>query len=272
MTETPTIWDLFELEDQVAIVTGGAGQLGREMCEALAEAGAHVVVASRTYDDCVDFAETLTEKHARAVAVEVDVTVEESIETMIDTVRDEFGRLDILVNNAYEGSGYGVPFEDLSLEQWRSTVMSTLTQTFLCSQAAVPELRKQPDSTIINIGSIYGVVAPDHRIYGESELNNPPQYGAAKAGVIQFTRWLATYLAQDGIRVNALSPGGFYSEEMENVPRYTDTFVPNYESRTPLGRMGEPGDLKGAIVFLASAASRWVTGQNLLIDGGWTTW
>jgi gluconate 5-dehydrogenase len=147
-----------------------------------------------------------------------------------------------------------------------------MTQTFLCTQAVAPELRKQDSATIVNIGSHYGVVAPDHRVYGDSDMNNPPNYGAAKAGIIQFTRWLASYYADDGIRVNALSPGGFYSEEMEDVEDYTETFVPEYEYRTPLGRMGDDTDLKGAIVFLTSRASKWMTGQNMIIDGGWTTW
>ncbi|MFP9193837.1 SDR family oxidoreductase [Natrialbaceae archaeon A-CW1-1] len=270
--ETASIWELFDLEGRVAIVTGGAGQLGSQMCDALAEAGAHVVVASRTLETCQQKTDQLSAAHAEAMAVEVDVREKAQVERMVDTVLERFGSIDILVNNAYCGEGYGVPFEELSVEAWESMLEGVMTQTFLCSQAALPSLRTSEHGTIVNIGSHYGVVAPDHRVYGDSEINNPPNYGAAKAGVIQLTRWLATYLAEDGIRVNSISPGGFYSESMEDVSDYEEVFVPNYEDRTPLGRMGDETDMKGIIVFLASEASKWMTGQNIVIDGGWTAW
>lgn len=269
---TETVWELFDLEDNVAVVTGATGQLGPQLCDALAEAGAHVVVASRTFEDCEELADSISQDHAEAMPVAVDVTDEDSIDEMVASVVDRFGRIDVLVNNAYCGSGHGKSFENLSREEWTSMLEGTVTQTFLCSQAALPALRQGDRGVIVNLGSIYGVVAPDQGIYGDADINNPPNYGAGKAGVIQFTKWLATYLAADGIRVNAISPGGFYSEDMEDIEDYNDVFVPNYERRTPLGRMGNDTDLKGAIVFLASEASNWMTGQNMIIDGGWTTW
>lgn len=270
--DAASVWELYDLEGRVAIVTGGAGQLGSQMCDALAEAGAHVVVASRTLETCERKADELSAAHNEAMAVDVDVREKPQVERMVDEVLDRFGGVDILVNNAYCGEGYGVPFEELSVEEWESMLDGVLTQTFLCSQAAVPSLRDSEHGTIVNIGSHYGVVAPDHRVYGDSDINNPPNYGAAKAGVIQLTRWLATYLAEDGVRVNSISPGGFYSESMEDVPDYEEVFVPNYEYRTPLGRMGDETDMKGIIVYLASEASKWMTGQNIVLDGGWTAW
>lgn len=270
-----SVWELFDMTDRVAIVTGGTGLLGSEICDALAEAGANVVVASRTATDCERKAEELSREHEESIAVPVDVRDEESVQSMVAEVVDEFGRIDVLVNNAYCGEGYGTPFEDLSLSEWESMIDGVLTQTFLCSQAALPELRADEGGAILNVGSIYGVVAPDHRMYGDTGMNNPPNYGAAKAGVIQLTKWLATYLASDDVRVNSVSPGGFYSEAYrrgEADEDYEEVFLPNYEDRTPMGRMGVPDDIKGIALYLASDASKWMTGQNVVLDGGWTAW
>ena len=264
------IWGLFKLEGAVAIVTGGAGKLGSQMADALAEAGGHVVVASRDLDKCRAKAEALSAEHAQALPVAVDVTDAESVRRMIDAVMERFGRIDILVNNAY--SAKAKPFEQMSAEEFESASSGALTSTFLCSQATAPVMRKQGSGAIINIASIYGMVSPDHRIYGRSGLDNPCNYGPAKAGVLQFTRWLAAYLAPDGVRVNAITPGGFYNPLFHERLDYEDVFVANYRRKTPLGRMGNETDLKGAVVFLASAASEYVTGQNLVVDGGWTIW
>lgn len=271
-TDDRTVWDLLDLTGRVAVVTGGPGKLGSQMCDALAEAGANVVVAARTYEDCEEKADELSERHNEAMAVSVDVTDEEAVEEMVEQVVERFGKIDVLVNNAYSASGYGVPFEELTREEWAETLEGVLTQTFFCSQKALPAIRESDAGTIINVGSHYGVVAPDHRVYGDSDINNPPTYGSAKAGVIQFSRWLASYLASEGIRVNSISPGGFYSEEMSDVEDYEEVFVPNYEYRTPLGRMGDDTDMKGIVVYLSSDASKWMTGQNIVLDGGWTVW
>jgi NAD(P)-dependent dehydrogenase (short-subunit alcohol dehydrogenase family) len=264
------VWDLFRLKESVAIVTGGAGKLGGQMADALAEAGAHVVVASRNLDKCRAKAGALSSAHAEALGVAVDVTSQESVRGMIDAVMQRFGRIDILINNAY--SAQAKPFEQMSAEEFESASRGALTSTFLCSQAVAPAMRAQHNGAIVNIASIYGLVSPDHRIYGRSGLDNPCNYGPAKAGVIQFTRWLAAYLAPDGIRVNAITPGGFYNPQFRERLDYEDVFVANYQHKTPLGRMGNETDLKGAVVFLSSAASEYVTGQNLVVDGGWTIW
>jgi len=265
-----SVWDLFQLKDAVAIVTGGAGKLGSQMAEALAEAGAHVVVASRDLEKCRAKAAALSAAHVEALPVAVDVTEAASVRRMTDAVMERFGRIDILVNNAY--SAKAKPFEQMSAEEFESASRGALTSTFLCSQAVAPVMRAQHRGAIINIASIYGLVSPDHRIYGRSGLDNPCNYGPAKAGVVQFTRWLAAYLAPDGVRVNAITPGGFYNPQFHDRVDYEDVFVANYRHKTPLGRMGNETDLKGAVVFLASAASEYVTGQNLVVDGGWTIW
>lgn len=269
MSTQPPLTDLFDLTDHVAVVTGAPGQLGQAIAETVAELGAHVVVVSRTESKCDALADRLSEEYQRAISVPADVTDPDEVEALAEAVRREFGRLDILINNAYSGETTG--FEDLSVQDFNQGIHSALTSIFLTTRETLPMLR-EGGSSIINIASIYGVVAPNHGIYGETGLNNPAHYGAAKAGVIQFSRWLATRYATDGIRANALTPGGIYNPELESVQEYQETFVPNYEDLTPLGRMGRPEDLKGAIAFLATDASSWVTGQNIIVDGGWTTW
>lgn len=266
----PDVMKSLRIDGKVAIVTGGAGQLGSQMCDALAEAGAHVVVASRNLDNCQRKAAELSGRHAEAIAIAADVTVPESVKAMVEVVLERFARIDILVNSAY--SGVSNTFEKMSLEEFESATRGVLSSAFLCSQGVAPAMKAQGAGAIINIASIYGLVSPDHSIYGNSEFNSPCNYGAAKAGLIQFTRWLAVYLASFGVRVNSITPGGFYSEQYREVPDYEDVFVRNYCQRTPLGRMGDEGDLKGAIVYLASDASRYVTGHNLVVDGGWTVW
>jgi gluconate 5-dehydrogenase len=265
-----TVWELFNLKDQVAIVTGGAGKLGSQICDALAEAGAHVVVASRNLERCLRKAAELTANHSEALAIQADVTVPKDVHAMIESAKAHFGRIDILINNAY--SGTLAPFETMTLDEWQAAAKGALDSTFLCSQSVAPLMKEQRCGAIVNIASMYGVVSPQHGIYGRSGINNPCNYGPAKAGVIQFTKWLATYLGPFNIRVNCISPGGFYSEAFKTRDDYEDVFVHNYCERTPLGRMGNDTDLKGAIVFLSSNASAWVTGHNLIIDGGWTLW
>jgi Dehydrogenases with different specificities (related to short-chain alcohol dehydrogenases) len=177
-----------------------------------------------------------------------------------------FGRIDVLVNGAAGRTpGFFKPFEEYELSDWNAVVAANLTGTFLCCQAVGPQMKKGGGGSIINTSSIYGVVAPDQRIYDGSSINTPAVYSASKAGVIGLTRYLATYWAEDKIRVNTITPGGMFNEQEPE-------FVRRYESRTPLGRMGRPHELRGAIVFLASEMSSYVTGHNLVVDGGWTTW
>jgi NAD(P)-dependent dehydrogenase (short-subunit alcohol dehydrogenase family) len=204
------------------------------------------------------------------LALSVDVTLPESVKGLTGRVTAKFGGIDILVNNAY--SGILKPFEEMTCEDFESATRGALTSTFLCSQAVSGVMKLQDRGVIINLASIYALVSPDQRIYGKSGLNSPCNYGPAKAGVIQLTRWLATYLGPHGIRVNCISPGGFHRDQFRNKPDYEEVFVHNYCDRVPLGRMGKRGDLYGALVYLASQASEYVTGHNLIVDGGWTAW
>jgi gluconate 5-dehydrogenase len=268
MSEHTSVMELFDLTGQVAIVTGAPGQLGEAMSEVLAELGANIVVVSRTKSECDVLAERLSNEYQKSISAPTDVTKPDEVSALIEYVQEEFGQIDILVNNAY--SGETIPFEEMSIDEFQNGLDSALTSAFLMTREALPLLKS--GGAIINISSIYGIVAPDHSIYGDTDMNNPVHYGVAKSGIIQFSRWIATRYADEGIRANTLTPGGIYNPELKSKTDYEETFVPNYEESTPMGRMGTPEDLKGAIAYLASDASKWVTGQNIIVDGGWTTW
>lgn len=261
------IRDLFNLTGQVAIVTGGAGLLGSAMSEALSEAGAHVVVASRNLDNCRAMAERLSANGPEALALQLDVAEKASIEAMIAATVDHFGQLDILVNNAY--SGKLGPVETMSVEDFETSLRHGVTAYFLCFQAALSHLRQSDGASVINIASMYGMVAPDQGIYGDTGFNSPINYNAVKGAVLQMSRFMATYCAKDGIRVNAISPGPFPRKSaQEQFPEFMEAL----SRKNPMNRIGQPWELKGTIVFLASQASSYITGQNIVVDGGWTTW
>ncbi len=263
---------LFDLSGRVAIVTGGAGLLGAEFCRALAEAGAAVGVADVDTARASVVADGLRGAGRQARTIEMDVTRPESVERAIETL----GRVDILVNSAaldpkFDPSQAGRhtnAFEDYPLVAWNQALAVNLTGLFLCSQAAARRMLTQGGGVIINICSTYGLVGPDQRIYerpGRPAQYKPVYYSVTKAGVLGMTRYLATYFAGKNIRVNALTPGGVFNEHEE-------TFVRNYAARTVLGRMARVDEMNGALLFLASDASSYMTGANLVVDGGWTAW
>lgn len=266
--------ELFGLAGRTAIVTGAAGLLGRQHCRALAEAGARVVVVDRDPDDCVRTAE---EWGASALAIAADVTDPRSLRALAAEVLDLTGRIDVLVNNAAindrveDAAGDPEPsrFENYPLELWRKSLEVNVTGLFLCSQVIGAEMARAGRGSIINLASTYGVVAPDQSLYrdpeGRQRFYKSPVYATTKGAVLAFTRFLAAYWGAAGVRVNALSPGG-----VEN--RQDDFFIREYARRTPLNRMAVPTDFMGALVFLASDASAYVTGANLLVDGGYTIW
>jgi NAD(P)-dependent dehydrogenase (short-subunit alcohol dehydrogenase family) len=255
--------DLFSLRDRVALVTGGAGRYGRQICQALGEAGATVIVASRDYGKCETFAEELRRENSKAEALRLDVNDQESSLNVSSRIKAQWGRLDILVNNAVVVRAATV--DSHSAEEWAQAMESNSTALYRTSCLFGEMMARRGAGTIVNVASIYGIVSPDFRIYdGCAEMTNPPSYGFAKAGMIQLTRYLAVYFAPRGVRVNCISPGGLFSETMPS------RFVDEYTKRTPLGRMAGANDLKGAAVFLASDASGYVTGQNLVVDGGYT--
>ena len=265
------------LRDRVAVVTGSTGLLGRQHCLALANAGAHVVVTDLDLAACTRVADELrVEYGVDALGIAADITQHGELIALRDRILDRFGKLDVLVNNAalndkVEGrdASVPVPFEQFPLEQWKRAVDVNLTGTFLCCQVFGELMASGRSGSIINVASTYGMVGPDQRIYrddkGRQTLFKSPAYSATKAAVIGLTKYLAAYYGPAGVRVNTLSPGGVKTTQDE-------WFVSNYSERTPLGRMATPEDYRGDIVYLASDASSYVTGTNLIVDGGWTAW
>lgn len=265
---------VFSLDDRVAIVTGAAGLLGRQHCRALAEAGATVYACDVKADAAHDAVADLDGHH---VGVQLDVTDPESILELRQRVIADAGRIDILVNNAAMNDMVEAPlsqgahsaFENYPLELFRRVLDVNVTGIFLTSQIIGTHMADVGRGSIINIASTYGVVAPDQRLYrrpdGTQSFYKSAAYPASKGAVIMLTKFLATYWADRGVRANALSPGGVFNGQDEHFRR-------SYAERTPMGRMAEPMDYHGAIVFLASDASSYMTGQNLLVDGGWTAW
>jgi NAD(P)-dependent dehydrogenase (short-subunit alcohol dehydrogenase family) len=266
--------ELFSLKNKTAIVTGALGLLGRQHCSALAEAGSNVVVCDLDEDECKKFASQLS---TESIGISLDVTDKESITKARDEVLSKFGKIDILVNNAAINDMFENPaaaleqskFENYPLELWEKSLRVNITGVFLCSQVFGNEMIKQKSGSIINIASTYGIVAPDQSLYeddnGYQTFYKPPAYPTTKGAVISFTKYLAAYWGNSGVRVNALSPGGVENNQEE-------FFKKNYSSRTPLGRMACPADYKGALIFLASDASGYMTGANLVVDGGFTIW
>ncbi len=271
------IFDKFRLDGQVAVVTGGAGLLGREFCRTLAQAGAAVVVSDLNEAAACKTAQELQDAGGKAVGVGTDVTQPGSVTGMVEAALKAFGRLDILVCSAaldpkFDASHAGQnrnTFEDYPTEMWRQALDVNLTGLFLCAQAAVKPMLAQNHGVIINICSTYGLVGPDQRIYRkpgqEAQSFKPVYYSVTKAGVLGLTRYLATYYAGKNIRANALTPGGVFVD-------HDEVFVQNYSARTVLGRMAHRDEMNGALLFLASDASSYMTGANLVVDGGWTAW
>jgi NAD(P)-dependent dehydrogenase (short-subunit alcohol dehydrogenase family) len=278
--------DLFRLDGRVALVTGGAGLLGRRYCEALAQAGAHAVIGDLDGQRAAALASEISAVDAtpKALGVELDVTNSRSVQACVTAAIEAFGRLDILVNNAaltvrggsenLKPSDYFAPFEDYSLEVWDAALQTNLTGMLLCAQAVGKQMLRQAPTggVIVNISSTYGVVAPDQRLYdgvkspyADTGFNTPVSYAVTKTAVLGLTRYLATYWASKNIRVNALTPHGVFDN-------HDETFVRNFVFRSPMGRMARNDEYRGALLFLVSDASSYMTGANLIVDGGWTAW
>lgn len=271
------IFDKFRLDGQTAVVTGGAGLLGRQFCKTLAQAGAAVVVADLNQELASQVSDELNSTGYKALAVGVDVTSPESTRAMADAALSAFGRLDILVCSAamdpkfdpqHQSAQSRNAFEDYPLTSWQQALDVNLTGMFLCAQAAVKPMLAQDHGVIVTICSTYGLAGPDQRIYerpGQPKQYKPVFYSVTKAGVLGLTRYLATYYAGKNIRANSLTPGGVYNN-------HDELFVQNYSYRTVMGRMAHIDEMNGGLLFLASDASSYMTGSNLVVDGGWTAW
>jgi len=273
-----TAAELFDLGGRVAVVTGGGGLLAREHAEAIASAGGIPVLADVELEAAETVAGHVHNRHGIAAwATRVDVTSEVDVTRLRDEILERHNRLDILVNNAalnpkVEPGGLDAPrFESYPLERWNEELAVGLTGAFICSRILGAEMARRGKGVIVSVASDLGVVAPDQRLYRKEGVSDDQQpvkaasYSAVKAGLIGLTRYLATYWADHGVRANALSPGGVYDGQPEE-------FVQRFSALAPLGRMARADEYRGALLFLCSDASSYMTGQNLIVDGGRTAW
>ena len=263
------IKNIFDVSGKTIIITGAAGLLGTEYAKGLSKEGANIVLADLDLKRCKEISLELEKKYSvKTLALNLDLTKKSSIKNMVKKVMKKYGKIDVLINNAaYQGDDKlrTIPFEELPLESWNKAIDVNLTGIFLCCQEIGKIMVKQKKGVIINISSTYGIVAPDQRIYGKSRQNSAIFYAATKSAVLNLTRYLAAYWQGKGIRVNTLSPGGVERNQEANFKR-------KYSEKTMLGRMAKKDEYVGPIIFLASDASSYMTGSNLIVDGGWTAW
>lgn len=262
---SPLLSDLFSLKGKTALVVGGAGLLGSEISFALAELGANIIVASRDISKCDTRAAEIKSKFpdTNPTALAIDIGNAQSIKDAITSTNG----FDILVNCGW--SGRKNTFESISDEDWDNDIEICLNGVFRTIKAALPHLIKSK-GVVLNIASMYGHVSPDYRLYGDgTKFANPPSYGAAKAGVIQLTKYCASFLSPHGIRINAISPGPF---PFEKTQQDSPEFIERLAAKNPLGRIGKPHELKAVAALLCSDASSYMTGQNICVDGGWAVW
>jgi NAD(P)-dependent dehydrogenase (short-subunit alcohol dehydrogenase family) len=256
----------FLLQKKIAVVTGGAGLLGTSIVTGLTQAGAKVYIADIDKAKSVALEQQLTDKGLQCQWIHLDSTDPQSIQTGISSIEHKDKKIDIWVNCAYPRTkDWSTKFEDITYESWKKNVDMHLNGYFLCCQKAAESMKKQQIGSIINLGSIYGIVGPDFSLYKGTRMTMPAAYSAIKGGILSLTRYLATYYGCYNIRVNAISPGGIFDNQPEK-------FVKNYKKKTPLGRMGKPDEVAASALFLASDASSYITGHILMVDGGWTVW
>lgn len=258
---------LFNLKGRTAFVSGGAGLLGSQISAGLAECSANIVIASRNKAKNEEFCAELAETYSvETLALETDIRDSDSVAQAVKDTQARFGPAHILVNCS--GFGKKNTWESISEQDWIDDVDVSLHGPFRVTKAFFPAL-KETRGVILNVASMYGLVAPDHRLYDGEKYANPPSYGVSKAGILQFTRYLASFLSPHGIRVNTISPGPFPYEETQ---RENPEFIERLGAKNPLNRIGKPHEVKAGAVYLCCDASSYVTGQNLSIDGGWTSW
>ncbi|MDP3735423.1 MAG: SDR family oxidoreductase [bacterium] len=262
---------LFSLSGKTAVITGGCGMLGIEYATILAEAGARVVLLDMLPPRTVRARlETLPASiRTRVDGRSIDITDESRVKKTFKDILNKYQTVDILVNNAAltdfsDNADRWAAYENFSLPLWSKELEVSLTGSFLCTRAVMPQMKKARSGVIVNISSIYGLAAPDNRIYKEGVYRSLA-YATAKSGIMNFTRSLASYLSPHGIRVNTLSLGGVFAD-------HDEAFVTAYAARTMLGRMARKEEYRGPLLFLCSDASAYMTGSNLVVDGGWTAW
>jgi len=250
------------VDKKTIIVTGGYGYLGKAISDSLEFHGAQVIVAAKTRDKFI----SAFGDNSKVDFIEFDISDTGSIVNGYETVMKKYGRIDVLINNAFYSKGQSP--ELMTDEEWAYGIDGTLNSVFRTIREIIPFFNRQGSGKIINVSSMYGLVAPDFSVYDDSpEFLNPPHYGAAKAGVLQLTKYYASYLGKHNIQVNAVTPGPFPSSTVQNNTK----FIEELKAKTCLKRIGIPEDLAGIFTFLSSDAANYITGQNFIIDGGWTT-
>jgi len=264
---------LFNLTNKTAILTGSAGRLGTRFAEVLSAAGADVILVDIDKSSNEKLKQELMKKyHTKAISLNLDISNQNDMKKLIKLVLSKYKKIDILINNAHfiprTHPKRDTPFEDYPLDLWDKTIMINMRGLFLCCQEIGRVMSKQKKGVIVNVSSIYGVVGADQRIYGKSRLNSPAFYAATKGAMVNLTRYLAAYWHRKNIRVNTLTLGGVFDEKLHQ----DKNFVERYSEKTMLGRMATKEDYDGPLLFLASEASSYVTGANLIVDGGWTAW
>lgn len=243
---------MFLLNNKVIVVTGGNGLLGKAMVKRLQSANAIVIAADIVIDEsCVN-------------QIFLDITKVQSVDQVIRDVVNKYGRIDGWVNNAYpRTSDWGTKFEKISVDSWRKNVDMHLNGYFICCQRVLEEMKKMGNGSLVNMTSIYGIVGPDFSIYEGTKMTVAGEYAVIKGGLINFTRYLASYYGSSQLRINSISPGGIFDNQEKS-------FVQRYSQKVPLKRMGTVNDITGAIHFLMSDEANYITGHNLVIDGGWS--
>lgn len=258
--------DRFELKEKVAVVTGGAGLIGKSICVALAEAGALVYIGDIDKKKGEHLSNEMKSKGLNAIFIELDITDENSIKENIAKIIAKNKKIDIWINNAYpRTSDWGDKFEKIKLESLKKNVDMHMNGYFVCCQNILEEMKKKRTGIVVNIGSHYGVLGPNFSVYGNTSMTMPAAYSMIKGGIVNLSRYLATYYATDNIRVNAICPGGIFDGQ-------DHIFVERYRKLTPMNRMGEPKDIAGPVLFLCSEASAYMTGQVIMVDGGLSAW
>ena len=243
---------MFSIKDKVIVVTGGNGLLGKQMVSTFREQGA-LVIAADIYFETLGADDFI-----------IDITNEDSVKNGVAAIVEKYNRIDGWVNNAYPRTkDWGAMFENIHLESWRKNVDMHLNGYFLCCQVALAQMKIQESGSLINMSSIYGLVGPDFTIYEGTDMTTPAAYSAIKGGLNNFTRYLASYFGKYQVRINTVSPGGIFDNQPES-------FIKNYNRKVPMKRMGSPKDIVSAVYYLLSDESGYITGHNLVVDGGWS--
>lgn len=268
-----SIQKIFDLSNKTAILTGSAGRLGTQFANILSEAGANLVLIDIDEKKNKQLEKSIQKKfHTKTMTFNVDISNKSSLESVKKNILKKFNKIDILINNAFFNPSINqtsktINFETFPLDLWNKVIGVNLTGVFLCCQEFGTIMAKQKSGSIVNISSIYGLVGADQRIYGKSKLNSQVSYSATKGSIVNITRYLASYWHRKNVRVNTLTLGGVIDKSYMKK-----SFIKNYSDKTILGRMAEKDDYNGSLLFLASDASSYMTGANLVIDGGWTAW